>query len=40
MNNVAEWLPFSDLKGFVRVAIGVVAVLFLLRVTGLRKFVA
>jgi len=34
------WAPFSDLQGFVRVVLGVVIVLFLLRISGLRKFVA
>ena len=35
-----EWVPFSSVKGTVSFVIGVVAVLFLLRVTGARKFVA
>ncbi len=35
--NWSEWLPFSDVKGFVRLVIGVTVVLVLLRITGLGR---
>jgi hypothetical protein len=35
-----EYAPFTDAKTFVRVVLGVVIVLLVLRLTGLRKYVA
>lgn len=37
--NITEWLPFSDVKGFVKLAAGVALILFVLKVTKLNKFV-
>jgi hypothetical protein len=38
--DIKNYAPFTDVTGFVRVALGVVAILFVLKVTGLRKYVA
>lgn len=35
-----EYAPFTDAKGFVRIVVGVVIVLLVLRLTGLKKYVA
>jgi hypothetical protein len=34
-----SWLPFADLQGFVRLAIGVVLILLAIRIFGARKLV-
>ena len=33
------WLPFADLQGFVRLALGVVVILVAIRLFGARKLV-
>lgn len=35
-----KYLPFSDVAGFVRFAIGVVVILLVLKYTGTKKFVS
>ncbi len=38
--NWSDYAPFTDAKSFVRVALGVVIILLVLKYTGARKFVA
>ncbi len=40
MDKLKEWLPFVDLKSFVKFAIGVAIVLLVLKYSGARKYVA
>jgi hypothetical protein len=39
MGTWQDYAPFSDAKSFVRVVLGVVIVLLVLRFTGLKKYV-